>query len=268
MGPLRSEPSRFFDGDVGAGSTMRIELRRVGRGEPVAGANRGEVWQMRTRLGYIDRGFEEPFLVPDDTETFCTDLTSVPQLFTWLVPKSGTHLPAALLHDGLVTEPGETRSYIGPEVSRIQADRVFRDAMADLGTPIVRRWLVWAAVSLASVKTVRPRVLGWAMYAAIAVIGVLGVLATLDLFDWIDWVPWMGDRPWGMELLLGAAVAVGAPFVLAVPWAFAKLYRAGVIVGLALATLLHVTLAVAAVAFFYAVLERFASAVIARRLER
>ena len=41
-----------------------------------------------------------------------TDLTSVPWLFTWLVPKTGAHLPAALLHDGLVGDHDDPPSYL------------------------------------------------------------------------------------------------------------------------------------------------------------
>ena len=59
-----------------------------------------------------------------------------------------------MLHDGLVARVGtDDTSYVaseGHEVDRVQADRVFRDAMADTGTGLVRRWIVWAAVTLAS----------------------------------------------------------------------------------------------------------------------
>src|SRR5262245_34215965 len=42
--------------------------------------------------------------VPPPNEKFTTDLASVPSLLTWLVPKSGAHLPAALIHDGLIPD--------------------------------------------------------------------------------------------------------------------------------------------------------------------
>ena len=43
---------------------------------------------MERRIAYRDRQLGE-LLVPRATATFRTDLTSVPALFTWLVPKTG-----------------------------------------------------------------------------------------------------------------------------------------------------------------------------------
>ncbi|MEU6375277.1 DUF1353 domain-containing protein [Streptomyces sp. NPDC046909] len=56
---------------------------------------------MQRRIAYKDRHLGEP-LVPRVTSASLSALTSVPMLFTWLVPKSGERLPAALLHDGLI----------------------------------------------------------------------------------------------------------------------------------------------------------------------
>ena len=158
------------------------------------------------------------------TRRFRTDLTSVPWLFTWLVPRTGRHLPAALLHDGLVGGADDPPSYVSEEghvVARDEADRVFRDAMGDLGTGAVRRWLVWAAVAVATI------VVGsqawsrrqWWHYrvAAVVTIGlvvVLGTLATLDLVDAGVRLPWMGDRAWPAELVGGFAGAVAIPSLL------------------------------------------------------
>ena len=94
-----------------------------------------ETIALERRLAYRDRHLGE-LLVPADAG-FRTDLTSVPALFTWLVPKTGAHLPAALLHDALVAGRDDPASYASTEghvVDRVEADRVFRDAMADTGT--------------------------------------------------------------------------------------------------------------------------------------
>jgi hypothetical protein len=73
------------------------------------------------------------YTVPPPTDPdFVTDLTSVPQLLTWLVPKSGKHLPAALVHDGLVDETS---------IDRFEADQLFRDGMGDLDVGFIRRWI-------------------------------------------------------------------------------------------------------------------------------
>ena len=116
-----------------------------------------ETFSLERRIAYADRHLGE-LLVPADPD-FRTDLTSVPALFTWLVPKTGAHLPAALLHDALVAGPDDPVSYVstdGHDVDRVEADRVFRDAMADTGTGVIRRWIVWTAVTVATIF-VRPR---------------------------------------------------------------------------------------------------------------
>lgn len=208
---MRREPGRFFDGDsLNPDEPVDVVLlRAVERGR--------ECFALRHRVAYLDRAQTEPFVVPRDIATFRTDLASVPSFFTWLVPKSGAHLPAALVHDALV-DPG---TYDGPEVERVEADRVFRDAMGDLGTRFVRRWLMWTAVTLATVRTgiephVRWRRVG--VFGSLLVIVVLGVVATLDLFDVWDVLPWMGDASVAAELVGGAIAAVAIPPVLALAW--------------------------------------------------
>ncbi|MFL6204591.1 MAG: DUF1353 domain-containing protein [Acidimicrobiales bacterium] len=242
-----AEPSRFFD--PATGGTMVLQL------EPD-----GARFRILRQLGYHDPGYEEPFIVPKDVATFRTDLASIPWFFAWLVPGLGTHLPAVLLHDGLVVRPGEGKTHIGPDVDREEADRILRDAMASLGTPIVRRWLMWTATVLATAfSTLRPR---WRwrslVVATLLAVAVLGIVATLDLLDVADLLPWMGDRPWWAELALGALMAIVVPLLVSVLWG--RLWRAGAIAGVALALLLHVTAAVAAVYLVYWLLERALSA--------
>ena len=150
-------------------------------------------------------------------------------------------MPAVLLHDGLVTKVGEPPTHIGPEVSREEADRILRDAMASLGTPRIRRWLMWTGVVLATCwSTLKPR-WRWRTVVAgtIGIVVVLGVLATLDLIDVWDVLPWMGARPWWFEVVGGVVFAVIVPLVVSVAWG--HLWPAGAITGVALAFLLHVT---------------------------
>jgi hypothetical protein len=250
-----AEPGRFFDGESLDPSTpMRVVLERV----VVDGR---ELFTMRHRIAYRDRHHAEPHVVPGDRDRFRSDLTSVPHLFTWLVPRTGLHLPAALLHDGLVRSEDEPISYLGPPVDREEADRIFRDAMGDLGTSVLRRWLMWTAVTLATVRegVIRPAAYyRTVVFGSIALIAVLGVLATLDLFDATVFgvaveLPWMGDRPLGQELVGGAVAAIVVPLVLAVLWG--RLWRAGAIAGLALAFLLHVTIALVVLTGLYLAIE-------------
>lgn len=242
-----TEPSRFFD--PATGRTMVLQL------EPD-----GARFRILRQLGYRDPRHAEPFIVPADVRTFRTDLASIPWFFAWLVPGIGTHLPAVLVHDALVVKPGEGKTHLGPDVDREEADRILRDAMASLGTPVVRRWLMWTAVTLATaVSTLRPR---WrwvpVVVGTLLLVAALGTAATVDLLDIGDVLPWMGDRPWTAELLGGAVVAVLVPAALSVLWG--RLWRAGFYAGLALALLLHVTALVAIVYGLYWLLERAVSA--------
>lgn len=253
---VRPQPDRFHDGGSDTeppapGSPARIVLERDASGGR-------ELFVMRRRIGYLDRRHGE-LLVPADLAGFRTDLTSVPALFTWLVPRTGNHLAPALLHDGLVGE-GRGPTHVGPPLDRVEADRVFRDAMRDSHVGPVRRWLVWAAVTLG---TIRVGSTAWSRaahlrYAAAAaatllVIVVLGVLATLDLFDVVTVLPWMGERPWWLELVGGVAAAIAIPVVLGATWG--RLAVAGIVSGVALAVLLHVTAVLALLTVLYQAAE-------------
>lgn len=266
--PVRREAHRFYDGGLDAdddhpavppdpAAEPQIVLRRVAEGGH-------EQFAMQRRIAYRDRHLGE-LLVPRVTKTFRSDLTSVPALFTWLVPKTGLHLPATLLHDGLIHPPGDV-TYVSTEghvILRSEADRVLRDAMADAGTALIRRWLVWSAVTTATMMSgagtgwSRARALRSRITAGLTllVIAVLGVLATLDLFD-VDGapeLPWMGDRGWFVELVGGLAGAVVIPLLLGLTWGTFR--RAGAIVGVTLAVLLHVTVALVVLTLLYRTLE-------------
>jgi hypothetical protein len=254
---LRAQPHRFHDGGTDSeppdpDAPPQILLEREVEGER-------EVFRMLRRIGYRDEHLGE-LLVPAHLDSFRTDLASVPTLFTWLVPKTGRILPPALLHDGLVSRP---QDYVGPPLDRPAADRVLRRAMRDTHVGTVRRWLVWAAVTLATIHVGTPswsrsRHLRYLLAAdgTLAVIIALGTIATLDLFDVVDWLPWMGDRPWWLELAGGLAGAVVIPLLLALTWG--RFAAAGAIGGVALAVLLHVTVVLAAITLLYQATELLA----------
>jgi hypothetical protein len=224
-----TKPRRFYDVDTGGPIQLQLEQH-------------GADFKVLRQFGYKDPRHGEPFLVPDDVDSFTTDLASIPALFVWLVPGLGSHLPAVVLHDGLVFPPNGRRTYIGPLVDREEADRILRDAMASLGTPRIRRWLMWTGVMLATAwSTLTPR--WWwptLVTATIAIVSALGLLATVDLIDLWAVLPWMGDRPFWEELAFGAVFAVAIPFVVSLAWG--RRWRVGAITGVALAFLLHVTI--------------------------
>ena len=272
-GQVVQEPRRFYDGGTLARDGVpgeppdpdadpRIVLERH--------AEEGvETFELERRIAYRDRHLGE-LLVPADPG-FRTDLTSVPALFTWLVPKTGAHLPAALLHDALVAGRDDPTSYVsteGHEVDRVEADRIFRDAMADTGTGVLRRWIVWTAVTVATIFV--GRAVPWTpakhwsyrVAAAVTIVTILylGYSSTSDLFDrtWVGAVevPWMGDRPWWPEVAGGLSGAIVIPLALSLLWG--RLRMAGAIAGVLLAVLLHVTVGLAVIGTAYVLLERLA----------
>lgn len=236
------EANRFFD--VETGGAIQLRLQQSGAG-----------FKLLRQFGYRDPRYSKPFIVPANTETFETDLASIPWFFAWLVPGLGTHLPAVLLHDGLVVNKGEPKTHLGPDVDREEADRILRDAMASLGTPRIRRWIMWTAVILATAwRALQPS--AWWRLLVVATLGtilVLGSIATLDLVDLWDVLPWMGDRVWWVELIGGAAFALLIPAALSVLWG--RLWPAAAIGGITLAFLLHVTLMILALYSVYWVAE-------------
>lgn len=224
-----------------------------------------ELFRLKEPIGYWDEHIGG-IVVPHNLAHFFTDLTSVPQLMTWLIPRTGTHLPAALIHDGLISDPDEPRTYVAREpISRVEADRVFRDAMKDLQTTWVSRWLIWTGVAAAS-KTKKvvevdstgevaeeieglaakasnfastQRLWGWlVVLLTVLTVAVLGTIATLEITDCWNVVPGMADQTMLVELAVGLTAAVVIPAFLSGLWG--SQWRAGVIAGIALSLLLHV----------------------------
>ena len=272
-GVIDDEPDRFFDGGTDDEPPRTLPAAAYEMTRVVAaldGQDEREWFQLRRRIGYRDRHHGD-LLVPTDCATFYSDLTSVPALFTWLVPKSGDHLPAALIHDGLVRAEGASQDHIGPDMSRVEADRVFRDAMADSGTGVIRRWIVWTAVTLATMWARQGTAESagvrtyyrWVMAATLGSIAWLGYQATADLVDrsgrwWCTYeLAWIRGDTWWQELLSGALGAVAVPLVLSVFWG--RFRRAGAIAGVMLGALFHVSIALVFLSGVYVVLEAVAT---------
>ena len=274
---VRQQPRRFYDGGVlpgedrpaeppDPGADPRIVLERHTQDLPTEPGERlEEVFSLERRLAYLDRHVGE-ILVPASLG-FRTDLTSVPAVFRWLVPKTGAHLPAAILHDALVAGD-DPASYVvagGRRVDRVEADRIFRDAMADTGTGVVRRWIVWSAVTVATVFVGRPvpwpawRTWSYRVAAAVTILSILwlGWSATADLVDQDWWLavelPWMGERGWWTEVAGGLSAAIVVPLALSLLWG--RLRVAGAVAGVMLGVLLHVTVAIALIGATYLAVE-------------
>ena len=268
LGTTTPRPSAFYDGGLPPAAPRpdlpaKIMLERI---ETASGRQPREAFRMMRRIAYCDEEYGE-ILVPADPGAFETDFASVPAVFTWLVPRTGTHLPAVLIHDGLVGSRDYVATRYPPDahpIDRVSADLVFRRAMRDSYIPLIRRWLVWSAVTLGTIwngseSWTRARHLRYLVAAvgSLLVVAGLGVVATLDLLDVVAWLPWMGaDRGFLLELIGGLAGAVVVPLLLALTWG--RFAIAGAVTGIALAVLLHATVLLLAVTGIYQVAERVA----------
>jgi hypothetical protein len=105
-----------------------------------------------------------------------TNLASVPRWLWWFVASYGLHTKAALLHDHQVDVEGFDRD---------KADHVFRRALEESKVRWMRRWLMWTAVSLATMMLKKP--LRFAAFVAMLA-GFL-VLLVAWLLGWLPWWP-------------------------------------------------------------------------------
>jgi hypothetical protein len=167
---------------------------------------------------YVDSATGEEFRVPTEAAVGDeTDLASVPSILLWFVPRYGLHTLPALLHDQLVDHDLAD--------DRERADRIFRDAMGEQGVLLARRWVMWSAVSIATIVKGRTwlivPVAVWLLAFAALAFRLTPPFAAWDVwpFNVLVDVPW-----WGAAL--GAALG---PAVLAVTWG--RRYLAGVISG-------------------------------------
>ena len=157
----------------------------------------------------------------------------------------------------------------GHEVDRVEADRIFRDAMADTGTGVIRRWIVWTAVTVATIFV--GRAVPWSpakhwSYRVAAAVTIVTILyarlgprpatSSTGRGSARSTCPWMGDRSWWAEVAGGLSGAIVLPLALSLLWG--RLRMAGAIAGVLLAVLLHVTVGLAVIGATYLALERLA----------
>lgn len=146
-------------------------------------------WELRKPVEY--RGARESFVVPPG---FVTDFASIPRLVVWLIPRYGLYTRSAILHDFL---------WRTNAVSRPDADGLFRRSMRELGVTVPRRWMMWAAVRLASrMRGARPK--DWVAFLvaaplsmAFVAVPALVVQAFLLLFWVVELGFWLVGRVTG-----------------------------------------------------------------------
>lgn len=157
--------------------------------------NTDHTYLLTSRIRYVDKDGMREWITPK-RRSLETDLTSIPFFASWLVPKDGLHTPAALIHDAMILDEGEEYpNYEGPQVSAEDADRIFREGMQHLGVRFLRRWMMWAAVSILTIwRGAFQRPLGFVRLATTIVgaalfltVGLFLVPDALDFPSWTDY---------------------------------------------------------------------------------
>lgn len=91
-------------------------------------------WQLAENLVY--QGNADMFTVPAG---FKTDFASVPRALWNIIPPTGLHTKAAVIHDWL---------YHSKIVTRKDADGIFDRIMRESGVSSIKRGIMWSAVRL------------------------------------------------------------------------------------------------------------------------
>ena len=99
-------------------------------------------WEVLQAFTY--RTPDRPYTVPVGRRT---DFASVPRVFVWLLPRYGRYTLSAILHDHLWRD-----LVAAGELTYQDADRLFRQALGSQAVPVLRRWLMWAAVRWAALR--------------------------------------------------------------------------------------------------------------------
>ena len=143
----------------------------------------------------------DPSRPPTDPNN-STDLASVPFWLWWFVASYGLHTRAALLHDQLVDEE---------QLDRSEADRVFRLALEESKVRWMRRWLMWTAVSMATVA-LKARMRFAAFVGALVLF--VGLLVAWPL-------GWLSDLPGDVPAWVPALIVFIAGFAFGRLWPLA-----------------------------------------------
>lgn len=121
-----------------------------------------------------------------------TDLASIPKLLQWWTPPSGTYEAAAIIHDKCCDALNADK----PILNSKDTDGLFRRMMAELDVPILKRWIMWAAVRWAALasKTGRRQVDGiledlplMILFSILSIPAILPGTIYYGLLTFIDW---------------------------------------------------------------------------------
>jgi len=160
----------------------------------------------------------------------------VPGVLRWFAGRYGIHTPAALIHDRLIPQPSDPPL---PGMTDEYADRYFRFMLDDLGVPVIRRWLMWAAVAARSRFTS-----GW-INTALLVVWFIASIVGMATFIY-------GLATGDVVMMLASALA---PLVFAALWG--RQYGAGIVAAYSAPWILPPTLFAGAGFFIYLAAEWF-----------
>lgn len=97
-------------------------------------------WELVEPLDYLHEPSGRYIIAPAG---FQMDLASIPRVVRPLIPVHGLYTRAAVIHDWLYANKGDVPA---GNFSRAEADRVFLDAMGELGVGWFKRRAMYAAV--------------------------------------------------------------------------------------------------------------------------
>lgn len=226
---MRGEPTQTEQAELEQDWEQAVGhcFRRSGSDDSVA---RVRIEQVADRSFVLCEGFRylapgrTPIEVdPADLRDGRTDLTSVPQALTWFVGRYGRHTPAALLHDALLhrAEQRALADGVSPLPGYEEADTIFREALACLKVPPLRRTTMWAAVSFGTrLRAGGVATAGVMAWLAAFVLGTAALVAAAAARDPVVLAvalvaPFGGAVLWGRQYWAGVAASYMAVFVAA-----------------------------------------------------
>ena len=99
----------------------------------------GRTWRVLTEFDFASEVLERIIRVPVG---FVTDFASTPRVLWALLPPTGRYSKAAVLHDAAYQHP----EMVTPTITRIQADRLFREGMEALRVALLTKWVLFWGV--------------------------------------------------------------------------------------------------------------------------
>jgi len=179
-------------------------------------------WELQHHLTYVSNSKLFPPELATVPKCTTTDLASVPQFFTWLVPTYGTYTKAAVLHDWMCESSKKKDRYPtkGERANvRFEADLRFREIMQASGVALPRRWFMWAAVTWATVVTRWTRALPMLLVGTLTLLALVPpygswlvrtvgwVLEAVPLINGTGFVRWLAGANWELGAWAFGAVA-------------------------------------------------------------